>query len=85
MTKPRQTPVERSRVGDQVVPTPGVDLESPDSSTAPPMPHERDEAVGATGGVQSEQVQQAHRDLQRGLQDTSRAPEAERAYKKQKR
>jgi hypothetical protein len=85
MTTPRQTRVEHSRVSGQVVPTPGVDLESPDPSKTPHMPHERDEAVGATGGVQSERVQQAHRDLQRGLQDTSRAPEADRAYKKQKR
>jgi len=60
----------------------GVDLTSPEDSTVPPLPHERDEGVGMTGGVPSERVRQGHRDLKRGLQDTSRAPEAERAYRK---
>jgi hypothetical protein len=44
------------------------------------LPHERDEASGATGGVPSERVRQGHRDVVRGVQDTSRAPEAGRAY-----
>ena len=60
----------------------GVDLTSPADSTAPPMPHERDEGVGMTGDVPSERVRQGHGDLKRGLQDTSRAPEADRAYRK---
>ena len=37
-----------------------------------------------TGGEPSAAVQQGARDLKRGLQDTSRAPEADRAYKKLK-
>jgi len=49
------------------------------------MPHERDEAVGATGGIPSERIRQGHRDLKRGLQDTSRGPEAGRAYEKLKK
>jgi hypothetical protein len=48
----------------------------------PPLPHERDESTSMTGGVPSKVIQQGARDLKRGLEDTSRAPEAERAYKK---
>ena len=51
----------------------------------PAMPHERDEDAGMTGGVPSPQVQQGHRDLQRGVEDTSRAPEADQAYKQLKK
>jgi hypothetical protein len=51
----------------------------------PPLPHERDESTGTTGGVPSQVVQQGARDLKRGLEDTSRAPEADRAYKKLKK
>lgn len=48
----------------------------------PPLPHERDEGSDMTGGIPSKVVQQGARDLKRGLEDTSRAPEADRAYKK---
>ena len=51
----------------------------------PAMPHERDESTSMTGGVPSKVVQQGARDLKRGLEDTSRAPEADRAYKKLKK
>jgi hypothetical protein len=46
------------------------------------MPHEHDEKVGMTGGVPSPKVQQAARDVKRGLQDTSRATEADDTYEK---
>ncbi|MEP7298383.1 MAG: hypothetical protein ABI702_19540 [Burkholderiales bacterium] len=52
---------------------------------SPRLPHERDESVGATDGVPSKKMVDAHRDLQRGVEDTSRAPEADRAYRKLKR
>ncbi|EWS59928.1 hypothetical protein Y694_02287 [Methylibium sp. T29-B] len=38
-----------------------------------------------TGGEPSESMRQAHRDLARGLKDTDRGPEADRAYRKLKR
>jgi len=50
----------------------------------PQLPHERDETPSMTGGVPSERVKQAHRDVSRGVQDTSRAPEADQAYRKLK-
>ena len=49
------------------------------------MPHERDEGSGMTGGIPSERVQQGASDVERGLQDTSRATEADQAYEKQKK
>ena len=52
--------------------------------TAPKLPHERDESVGSTGGVPSPEMQQAYKDVKRGLQDTSRGTEANVAYEKLK-
>jgi hypothetical protein len=63
-----------------------VDLASgAPQSPDPLLPHERDEKTGMTGGVQSPRLQQGARDLKRGLQDTSRAPEADQAYRKLKK
>jgi hypothetical protein len=75
------------RAGNSATSTPssGIDLVAPQHSSEPPLPHERDEAVGSTGGVPSERMRQGHRDLKRGVQDTSRAPEAGRAYDKLKK
>lgn len=66
-------------------PEPNVDLQDPQRSTSPHLPHERDQEVGATDGVPSERVRQGARDLKRGLRDTSRADEAGAAYAKQKK
>ena len=52
--------------------------------TSPKPPHEQDESVGTTGGVPSPAVQQAYRDVQRGLEDTSRGAAANAAYEKLK-
>ena len=52
--------------------------------TAPKLPHERDESVGSTGGVPSPEMQQAYKDVKRGLQDTSRGTAADAAYQKLK-
>mgnify|MGYP000883657170 CR=1 FL=1 len=49
-----------------------------------PKPDERDAPAGMTGDHPSAPLRQAHRDLQRGLQDTDRGPVADRAYKKLK-
>jgi hypothetical protein len=61
-----------------------------DAGTArePALPHERDESSrqghGTAGDAPRPVSQQAHDDTQRGLQDTSRKPEADRAYEMQK-
>ena len=49
------------------------------------LPHERDEKAGMTGGIPSARVRQGARDEKRGVLDTSRAPEADAAYRKLKR
>ncbi len=51
---------------------------------APALPHERDEKVGMTGDIVSPVVQQAARDLKRGIQDTSKSVETDVAYAKLK-
>ena len=50
----------------------------------PKLPHERDESVTATAPVASKPMQQAYRDLASGQQDTDRAAETGRTYKKLK-
>jgi len=85
MANRRQDPTRRAGQNTTSERARGVDLVAPERSSEPQLPHERDEAVGTTGGVPSERVRQAHRDLKRGLQDTSRAPEAGRAYDKLKK
>lgn len=48
-----------------------VDTTRPENDTqTPKLPHERDESVDMTHGVPSEAMQQAHADIERGLQDT---------------
>ena len=81
----RESAAKRAGNSAGGAPSRGVDLVAPQHSSEPPLPHERDEAVGSTGGVPSERVRQGHRDLKRGVQDTSRAPEAGRAYDKLKK
>jgi hypothetical protein len=63
-----------------------IGTSAPGSSPAQaPLPHERDESKDMTGGIPSEPMRQAFRDLRRGLQDTDRGAEADRTYKKLKR
>lgn len=66
-------------------PTTG-DAASPGSAReeSPKLPHERDQSVDMTHGQPDAQVEQAYRDVQRGLQDTDRGPPADKAYQKQK-
>ena len=61
-----------------------VNLDRAGASSTPQMPHERDETVGATGGVPDARVQQAAVDVAQGRQDTSRGEATERAYRAQK-
>jgi len=82
---PRATPQKVGQVGAVDLTEKNTSENSLASPGTPHMPHERDEMVGATDAVPSEKVQQAYRDLKRGLQDTSRAPEANAAYDKLKK
>ena len=70
----------------------GVDLRHQPASAdpeaeddAPLLPHERDQSVDMTDGERDPVIQQAHDDVERGLQDTDRGPPSDRAYGKLKR
>lgn len=44
------------------------------------LPHERDEDAAMTNHAVQPRMRQAAQDLERGLKDTSRAPESDQAY-----
>ena len=48
------------------------------------MPHERDESLDMTAAVPDPVIKQAAADVERGLLDTSKGAELNRAYKKLK-
>lgn len=73
------------RIPRPTPPSPTPRGSAPAGPAETPLPNERDESSGATAGVPSRQVQQAHRDLQRGVRDTDRGPPADEAYRKLKR
>lgn len=49
------------------------------------LPHERDQSTAMTGPQPDPQVQQAQRDLSRGLQDTDKSAPMNTTYQKLKR
>lgn len=59
----------------QPTPKPGEDADSLQFDT-PKLPHERDESVGMTNGAPSTVMQQAYRDVERGLVNTDAGREA---------
>ncbi len=69
----------RSRPGQAATPQDASD----EASLA--LPHERDQSTPMTDSPPDPQVQQAHRDLSRGLQDTGRSPAMDKTYEKLKR
>ena len=79
-TTPSATPTTPTKVALNTPARPPTDAQA-----SPRLPHENDEAVGSTAGVPSKRMQQGLRDLQRGLQDTSRATEADSANRKLKK
>ncbi len=48
------------------------------------LPHERDQSSHMTDGVPSDEIRQASKDVARGLKDTSKGDEMDRAYQKQR-
>ena len=61
-----------------------TDLTSAPTDDQADLPHERDESVGMTGGISNPVIVQGHKDLERGLEDTSRSQETDKAYRKLK-
>lgn len=73
MPQPRPPPPRASAQPLPIDPPRSVDTtqrENGKPNQAPKLPHERDESVDMTHGAPSEAMQQAHADLERGLQDT---------------
>ena len=48
------------------------------------LPHERDQSTDMTAEQPNPTIEQAHRDVARGLKDTSKGTEMDHAYKKLK-
>ena len=72
--------------GPSAIPQPSVDTTRPaphpaaeappDDATLPHLPHERDQSVAMTDGTPSAHMQQAYRDVARGLVDTDQGRQA---------
>ena len=76
---PEKTPLaQRSRPGKLTTPADS----SAEASLA--LPHERDQSTDMTSQPASPEVVQGARDLKKGIKDTSKAPEMDKAYKKLK-
>ena len=71
--KPDEAPVERARTPHDA---------SVEASLR--LPHERDQSTDMTADVPDAAIEQAQQDVKRGLQDTSKASEMNRAYSKLK-
>jgi hypothetical protein len=77
---PRKTPADgRARPGHADTPADASD----EASLA--LPHERDQSVGMTDATPDPRVEQAGKDLDRGLKDTGKQPPMNAAYNKLKR
>ena len=50
--------------------------ETGDHEPSPHLPHERDQSVGMTDGIPSPEMQQAYKDVTRGLVDTDAGRQA---------
>ena len=48
------------------------------------LPHERDQSTAMTAATPDPAIQQAARDVKRGLSDTSKGAETDKAYQRQK-
>ena len=81
-SSPAHPPVSEPSVDTTKKEAPGPQTPGPVKANAPKLPHERDESVDMTKATPHKEMEQAYRDLQRGLQDTDRGPPADKAYKK---
>jgi hypothetical protein len=66
-------------------PADGRTVQRREGEPEPRLPHEHDESADQQGSPPTELGRQAGSDIRRGLKDTDRGPEMDRAYKQQKR
>lgn len=79
---PAKTPHDERDKVDQAPSLEDAADEADEASLA--LPHERDQSIEMTAKKPDPKMRQAGRDLDRGLQDTSKGPEMNRAYNKLK-
>lgn len=75
--RPRPGALARPHEGND-----GALVRPPDGGMS--LPHERDETRDMTDGQVPAEGKQAHEDLERGLQDTSKSVEMDRTYRRQR-
>ncbi len=92
-TKPENTPAQPAAGKGMPAKNPQPQRALPDQHESPKddaaqnsleLPHDRDQATDMTSEQASPLMEQAARDTEDGLKDTSKAPEMDSAYKKQK-
>ncbi len=80
-----RTPFNRRRSGSKPAGNPqGETRASVDQQVLPRLPHEHDESADSQGGPPRADMQQAAKDVRRGLVDTDRGPVADSTYRKLK-
>lgn len=78
-TRPRADADRRGRPQDD------TRVSSERDGPSPRLPHEHDQSADSVSQVPQPRVEQAGKDLERGLVDTDRGPPMDQAYDKQKR
>lgn len=70
---------------DKPPPQPGKTQSSVNQEPQPRLPHEHDESADSQESEPRPEIEQAAKDVEKGLVDTDRGPELDKAYDKQKR
>ena len=65
-------------------PGPGDTSQSRNTQTDPKLPHERDESSSHQGSEPRARIEQARQDVESGKVDTSKKPEMDATYERQK-
>lgn len=76
LPKAHPQPSVNTQVPEKKVQRGSVQVGDATASVSPKLPHERDESIGMTDGNPSALVQQAYRDVARGLVNTDAGREA---------
>ena len=64
---------------------PGETAQSREARPEPKLPHERDESASQQGTPPQEPIEQARKDVEKGLADTGKKPVMDAVYERQKR
>ena len=75
-------PLKQQKAGRGGVPSVARDAITATPEPVPKLPHERDQSTDDQRSPPDEVIRRGHHDIERGVQDTSRAAETDRAYHK---